>query len=148
MKKIYVLNGPNLNLLGKREPEIYGHTTLQDIHNTLEKLAKPYKIDISFHQSNSEGKLIDLIHEAGQYPDTAIILNAGAYTHSSIALLDALLSVNIPSVEVHLSNIFRREDFRHHSYISQGVTGMICGFGSKSYELAFQFLAEQPGGAK
>ncbi len=148
MKKIYVLNGPNLNLLGKREPEIYGHITLQDIHDRLEKLAKPYKIDISFHQSNSEGKLIDLIHEAGQHPDSAIILNAGAFTHSSIALLDALLSVNIPSVEVHLSNIFKREEFRHHSYISQGVIGMICGFGPKSYELAFQYLAGQPGGEK
>ena len=148
MKKIYVLNGPNLNLLGQREPEIYGHTTLQDIHNKLEKLAKPYKIDISFHQSNSEGRLIDLIHEAGANPDSGIILNAGAYTHSSIALLDALLSVNIPSVEVHLSNIFKRESFRHHSYISQGVTGMVCGFGAKSYELAFQSLADQLGRAE
>ena len=148
MNKIYVLNGPNLNLLGKREPEIYGHITLQDIQDKLEKLAKPHNIDISFHQSNSEGVLIDLIHEAGQNPGSAIILNAGAYTHSSIALLDALLSVNIPSVEVHLSNIFKREAFRHHSYISQGVTGMICGFGSKSYELALQFLIDQLGGAE
>jgi len=136
---IYVLNGPNLNLLGKREPDVYGVTTLKDIEARLHMLAAGRNVEISFRQSNHEGELIDWIHEAGE-KEAAIILNAGAYTHTSLGLHDALKSVASDCVEVHLSNIFKRESFRHHSYISPASIGIISGFGPQSYELALLTL--------
>lgn len=138
---ILVLNGPNLNMLGTREPEIYGSTTLEDIRKLSENHARDLGLEIAFKQSNSESELIGLIQAA--YGDfDAIIINAAAYTHSSIALHDALKAVGLPTVEVHLSNIFSREEFRHHSYISAVATGVICGFGAKGYLLALDALAE------
>lgn len=142
-KPIYILNGPNLNLLGKREPEIYGHETLQDVQTRCEKRAEALGLKIEFRQSNEEGELVDWIQEA-RARGSGLIVNAGAYTHTSVAMLDALLASEIPCVEVHLSNIFRREEFRQHSYISQGAIGIICGFGVKGYELALEALAEKP----
>ncbi len=138
-KLIFVLNGPNLNLLGTREPEIYGVLTLDDIAIRMKNLGKGLGCKIDFRQSNSEGELIDWIHEAGE-KKAAIILNAGAYTHTSVALMDALMGVESDCIEVHLSNIFKREDFRHHSYISRASLGIISGFGVKSYELALLAL--------
>ncbi len=138
-KPVYILNGPNLNMLGKREPEIYGHLTLDDVKNSLEKHAKAQNFDIVFRQSNTEGQLVDWIQEAG-INSSGLIINPAAYTHTSIAMLDAVLGVEIPTIEVHISNIFRREEFRHHSYISQGAVGVICGLGTKGYEVAFDAL--------
>ncbi len=143
-KTILVLNGPNLNLLGRREPDIYGHETLRDIEEKTRERAKQFNLDVIFRQSNHEGELIDWIHEAGFAPKSrvkGIILNAGALTHSSIALADALSAVKLPCVEVHLSNIFKRESFRHHSYLSPVVIGMITGFGAFGYVLAIEALA-------
>ena len=140
-KLVYVLNGPNLNLLGTREPEIYGVLKLEDIGIRLGKLGKGLGYQIDFRQSNREGELVDWIHEAGA-KKAAIILNAGAYTHTSIALMDALMAVECDCIEVHLSNIFKREEFRHHSYISKVSTGIISGFGAKSYELALLALSD------
>ena len=140
-KLIYVLNGPNLNLLGAREPEIYGSLTLADIESELKNQANKLDCTIDFRQSNQEGDLVDWIHEAGS-KKAAIILNAGAYTHTSIAIYDALMAVNADCIEVHLSNIFKREDYRHHSYISKASIGIISGFGAKSYELALLALSE------
>ncbi|MCF6198251.1 MAG: type II 3-dehydroquinate dehydratase [Hyphomicrobiaceae bacterium] len=141
-KLIFVLNGPNLNLLGTREPGIYGILKLDDIAIKLSRLAKGFGREIDFRQSNSEGDLVDWIHEAGE-KKADIILNAGAYTHTSIALMDALLAVDCNCIEVHLSNIFKRESFRHNSFISRASTGIISGFGAKSYELALLALADQ-----
>ena len=138
-KPIYILNGPNLNLLGRREPDIYGAVTLDAIARACAARAAGYGADISFHQTNNEGELVDLIHEAGEN-GMGIIINAGAYTHTSVALLDALKAIDLPAVEVHLSNIFQREDFRHHSYISPAALGMITGFGALGYELAVEAL--------
>ncbi len=138
---IYLLNGPNLNLLGTREPEIYGSTTLDDIKLLAENRAAQQGFSIEFRQSNSEGQLVDWVQEAGQKA-SGLIINPGAYTHTSIAILDALLAVDIPSIELHLSNVFRREEFRSHSYISRGVAGVICGFGSIGYELAVEALLD------
>jgi 3-dehydroquinate dehydratase-2 len=140
-KLIYVLNGPNLNLLGKREPGIYGVKSLDDIETQLVRLGKGLGLEVVFRQSNHEGELVDWIHEAGQ-KDAAIILNAGAYTHTSIALMDALKGVDADCIEVHLSNVYKREAFRHQSYISPVATGVICGFGAKSYELALMALSD------
>ena len=140
-KLIYVLNGPNLNLLGTREPGVYGAKTLDDIRKRMETLAKGYGISIEFRQSNHEGELVNWIQEAGK-AGAAIILNAGAYTHTSIALMDALKAVDTDCIEVHLSNVFKREPFRHHSYISPVSLGVICGFGAKSYELALLALSD------
>ena len=134
---ILILNGPNLNLLGEREPAVYGHTTLADIERACRQRAEALGASTDFRQSNAEGVLIDWIHEARRAAD-ALIINAGAYTHTSIAIMDALLALSIPVIEVHLSNIFRRESFRHHSYISQAATGLICGLGAKGYELAIE----------
>lgn len=137
--KILILNGPNLNMLGKREPEIYGKETLDNIKNKCEKKAKENKINIDFRQSNYEGELITWIQEAlGNFD--AIIINPGAYTHTSIAILDALKSVNIPTIEVHLSNIYKREEFRHKSYVSLFAEGVISGFGSNGYLLALESI--------
>lgn len=135
--RIFILNGPNLNLLGEREPAVYGHTTLADIEHACRQRAEALGASTDFRQSNAEGDLIDWIHQARRDAD-ALIINAGAYTHTSIAIMDALLALTIPVIEVHLSNIFRRESFRHHSYISQAASGLICGLGAKGYELAIE----------
>ena len=139
-KPIYVLNGPNLNLLGDREPEVYGRETLEDLRARCERKAAALGFPLEFRQSNHEGELVVWIQEA-RMKGAGLIVNAGAFTHTSIAMLDALLACSIPSVEVHLSNIFTREPFRHHSYISKAVKGVICGFGAVGYELAIEALA-------
>lgn len=133
--RILILNGPNLNLLGEREPTIYGRTTLRDIEELCRVRAAVANATVDFRQSNDEGELIGWIHAARREAD-ALLINAGAYSHTSIAILDALLALSIPVIEVHLSNIFRREPFRHHSYVSQAATGLICGLGAHGYELA------------
>lgn len=138
---IYVLNGPNLNMLGLRQPEIYGRDTLADVEKLCQAAAKRLGMAIVFRQSNHEGELVDWIQESRTHAD-GIVINAGAYTHTSVALLDALNAAEKPCVEVHLSNIHRREEFRHHSYISLAAKGMICGFGPKGYVLALEALAD------
>ena len=137
MKKIKIIDGPNLNLLGKREPEIYGSETLNDIQALVKSyiIERKYELEASFFQSNSEGEIVDCIQNSNQSSD-GIIINAAGFSHTSVALLDALLAIQIPKIEVHLTNLFKREDFRHHSFISKGVNGVICGFGSNSYLLA------------
>lgn len=137
---VLILNGPNLNMLGVREPHIYGADTLEDIELACRASAADLGLIIDFRQSNHEGDLVTWIQEARGDHD-AIILNAGAYTHTSIAILDALTAVGLPVVEVHLSNIFRRESFRHHSYVSTVARGVICGFGPQGYTLALQAVA-------
>ena len=137
--RILVLHGPNLNLLGKREPEIYGSHTLEDINRTLMSQANLLGVTLDCFQSNHEGELIDLIHSALGTRD-GILINPGAYTHTSVGLRDALSGVNIPTVEVHLSNIHRREEFRHHSYIAPIAVGQISGFGADSYRLGLDAL--------
>lgn len=134
MQTVIILNGPNLNMLGKREPEIYGHESLSDIEQLCLQQAKKLGLHIDFRQSNDEGQLIDWIQQA---PSSAggLIINPGAYGHTSIALLDAVQSINLPVIEVHLSNIHKREEFRHQTFISRAAKGMICGFGSQSYLL-------------
>jgi 3-dehydroquinate dehydratase II len=140
-KPIFVLNGPNLNLLGVREPSIYGSETLADIRNRTEAAAHRLGQQVDFRQSNSEGTLVDWIQEARERA-SGIVLNAGAYTHTSVAILDALTAAEKPVVELHLSNVFRRENFRHHSYVSPAANGVICGFGGKGYELAIEAMAD------
>ena len=137
MKKIKIIDGPNLNLLGKREPDIYGSETLKDIQALVKShiINRKYQLEPSFFQSNSEGEIVDCIQNSNQSSD-GIIINAAGFSHTSIAVLDALLAIQIPKIEVHLTNLFKREDFRHHSFISKGVNGVICGFGSDSYLLA------------
>lgn len=137
---ILVLNGPNLNTLGQREPEIYGRTTLEDIKGLASARAKTHGLEADFRQSNDEGELVSWIQSARQSA-AGIIINAAAYTHTSVAILDALLSCGLPVIEVHLSNIYKREEFRHHSYVSRAATGVICGFGAQGYELAVDALA-------
>ena len=135
--RIQIINGPNLNLLGKREPGIYGSRGFEDY---LEELRKRYAdIEIDYMQSNHEGDMIDCIHKVGFSYD-GIVLNAGAYTHTSVALLDALKAVNTPAIEVHISNVHQREEFRHKSMISAGCKGVICGFGLDSYRLAIEAI--------
>jgi 3-dehydroquinate dehydratase-2 len=139
--KVLVLNGPNLNLLGKREVDIYGRETLADIETAARLQAGELGLELEFRQSNHEGELVDWIQEArGRY--SGLIVNAGAYSHSSVAILDALLSVEMPIVEVHLSNIFQRESFRRRSYVSQAARGIICGFGAQGYLLALVAMAK------
>lgn len=133
--KISIINGPNLNLLGKREPEVYGNQTFEDYLNTLK--AKFPEVDLTYYQSNIEGELIDKIQELG-FSNDGIILNAGAYTHTSIGIGDAIKAITTPVIEVHISNTFSRESFRHQSYISGNAKGVILGFGLQSYELAIQ----------
>jgi 3-dehydroquinate dehydratase II len=140
-KPIYVLNGPNLNLLGTREPEIYGSNTLADVKVACETRAAATGNTIVFHQSNHEGALVDLIHEARTH-GSAVVLNAAGLTHTSVALHDALKTLTIPAIEVHLSNPHKREAFRHHSYVTPVVQGVIAGFGMKSYVLALEAAAE------
>ena len=140
-KPIYVLNGPNLNMLGTREPEIYGSQTLDDISRMSEDHARTLGLEISFRQSNHEGELVEWIQEA-RGKGSAIILNAGAYTHTSVAIHDALISAELPVIELHLSNVFAREPFRHHSYISSIAQGVICGFGAMGYRLALEAICD------
>ena len=140
VKPIFVLNGPNLNLLGTREPEIYGHTTLSDVESLCRDTASKAGLQVDFRQTNHEGVLVDWVQE-GRTASAGLILNAGAYTHTSVALHDALKAFNLPSIEVHISNPHRREPFRHTSYISPVVTGLICGVGAQGYGLAIQALA-------
>ena len=135
---ILVIQGPNLNLLGTREPEVYGKTTLEDIHKRLGELAKSQSVELNTYQSNHEGELIDRIQKAKQDGVDFIIINPGAFTHTSVALRDVLAGVAIPFTEVHLSNIHQREEFRKHSYLSDIATGVICGLGAIGYELALQ----------
>lgn len=133
--KLLILNGPNLNLLGKREPEIYGTQTFEQYFELLKQ--KFSVVELEYYQSNSEGALVDKIHQVGFSYD-GIVLNAGAYTHTSVAIADAISGVNTPVVEVHISNVHQRESFRHHSYLSPVCKGVILGFGLQSYELAIQ----------
>jgi len=137
--KIFVINGPNLDMLGMREPEIYGSDTLESINAELAEYCKTVGVKPLFFQSNSEGEIIDFIHSARGSAD-AIIINAGAYTHYSIAIRDAIAAVDLPCIEVHLSNVHKREEFRRHSVISPVCTGVICGFGKKVYTLAVDAL--------
>lgn len=137
---ILILNGPNLNLLGQREPHIYGHETLADVEARCRSLAAGFGLTIAFHQSNAEHQLIDWI-QAYRVDCAGIVINAGAYTHTSIAILDALSACTVPIVECHISNVYRRESFRHHSYVSPAATAVMAGFGTHGYELAIRHLA-------
>jgi 3-dehydroquinate dehydratase-2 len=139
---ILILNGPNLNLLGTRQPEVYGHTTLANVEAMCAEKARTLAIEIDFRQSNHEGTLVDWIHEAKGKHD-GIVINAGAYTHTSIALMDAIVSVELPVAEVHISNIHQRESFRHLSYISKVSVGMICGFGPYGYLMGIDALVDR-----
>jgi 3-dehydroquinate dehydratase II len=138
---ILVLHGPNLNLLGKREPGVYGTTTLDDINRSLEAEAQSLQVQLSFLQSNHEGGLVDAIHAALDQHQ-GILINPGAYTHTSVAIRDAIAAVALPTVEVHLSNVYRRESFRHHSYIAPVAVGQISGFGAESYLLGLRGLVK------
>jgi 3-dehydroquinate dehydratase-2 len=144
-KTIYVLNGPNLNLLGTREPEIYGHASLADVEHLCEKTATQFGLAADCRQSNREGELIDFIHEAREQNAAGIVINAGGYSHTSIALHDALVAVEIPTVEVHVSNIYAREGFRHHSFTAKAAFATLCGFGIDGYRLAINGLAAKIG---
>lgn len=140
--RILVLNGPNLNLLGSRETDIYGSRTLSELEAELNEAAPGLGLQVSFYQSNHEGELIDQIHNAAREKYQLLIINAGALTHYSIALYDALKAVNLPVIEVHMSNIYQREEFRHKSYISPAAVGGIFGFGAMSYHLALAAAAQ------
>ena len=140
MKPIYVLNGPNLNMLGQREPSVYGAETLPEIEKLCRARATELGLTVDFRQSNIEGELVSWIQEA-RSKASGIALNAGAYTHTSVAIHDALRAADVPAVEVHISNVYKREAFRHHSFIAAAVNGVICGFGSHSYVLALEALA-------
>lgn len=140
MAKLLLLNGPNLNLLGSREPDVYGGDTLQTITSRLQRQAKQLGHTLEAFQSNAEHKLIERIHQAGKDGIEYVIFNPGAYTHTSIALRDALLGVNIAFLEIHISNVFARESFRHHSYLSDIAKGVISGLGAKGYEMALETI--------
>ncbi len=140
MHHIVVVNGPNLNMLGSREPSIYGAETLEDIHKLCDKTATSHSIKVDFRQSNHEGELVTWIQEAGRAA-AGLIINPAGFGHTSVALMDALLSIKIPAIEVHLSNIYKREEFRHHTYTARAVHGVISGFGSHSYVLAIEALS-------
>lgn len=137
---IYVLNGPNLNLLGKRQPHIYGSETLADVEADCRKLATELKLDLVFHQSNREYEIIDWVHEAREIAG-GIVINPGAFTHTSVAILDALNTFDPPVIEVHISNVHKREEFRHHSFISKRADGVMAGFGTHGYQLALRQIA-------
>ena len=139
--RILLLNGPNLNMLGAREPKYYGSISLTSIEEKIQTLATQHNVKVECFQANSEEKLINKIHESFQQVDF-ILINPAAYTHTSVALRDALLAVSIPFVEIHLSNVHKREPFRHHSYFSDVAEGVICGFGAKGYEFAFLFAID------
>ena len=138
--KVLVLHGPNLNLLGKREPEVYGKTTLEDINNAILVEAKGLGIEVKTLQSNSEGELVCAIQDAASWAD-GIVMNPAAYTHTSVALRDAVAAVGLPTIEVHISNVYAREEFRHHSHIAPVAAGQIAGFGVNSYCLALRAIA-------
>lgn len=140
-RKILVLHGPNLNLLGKRQPEIYGRLTLEQINRKIRSLAKELEVEVEIRQSNSEGEMVGWIQESPEQFG-ALVINAAAYTHSSVALRDALTAVGIPAVEVHISNIYKREEFRKRSLIAEAVVGQIAGFGANSYLLGLRAAAE------
>ncbi len=140
MPTVFVLNGPNLNLLGVRDPAVYGRDTLADVEARCLARGAALDLQIDFRQTNHEGQLVDWIQEAREFAD-GIVLNAGAFTHTSVAVLDALSAAGLPVIEVHLSNIFRRERFRHHSYVSLAASGVICGLGAHGYELALEAIA-------
>jgi 3-dehydroquinate dehydratase-2 len=142
---IYVLNGPNLNLLGTRQPETYGHASLADVEKLCREAAARRSLTVEFRQSNHEGEIIEAIHEAGRAAALGIVINPAGYSHTSIAILDAILAVAIPTIEVHISNIHTRETFRHHSYVSRGAKAVICGFGIDGYRLAVDGLAAMVG---
>ncbi|ABL68162.1 MULTISPECIES: type II 3-dehydroquinate dehydratase [Paracoccus] len=144
MPTVYVLNGPNLNLLGQRQPEIYGSTTLADVERDCKALGAELGLEIAFHQSNHEGAIIDLIHEA-RLKAQAIVINPAAFTHTSVAILDALNTFDGPVIEVHISNVHKRESFRHHSYVSLRAEGVIAGFGIHGYLLALRHVAKLVG---
>ena len=139
MKTIFIINGPNLNLLGTREPEIYGYETLEDINSKLKEVAGKQGVDIKFFQSNIEGELINWLHRAMKEAD-GVVINPAGYSHTSLSLLDALKMVSIPIVEVHLSNIFAREECRHFSITAKGCDGIIAGLGVESYVLGLQYI--------
>jgi 3-dehydroquinate dehydratase-2 len=136
--KVLIINGPNLNMLGKRETSVYGLTTLEDIEKMISKKAQGLKAEVAFYQSNHEGELIDRIHQASTEKIDGIIINPGGYTHTSVALRDALLAVNIPFIEVHISNVAKRENFRHLSYFSDIAIGTVAGLGAIGYCLALE----------
>ena len=138
---IYVLNGPNLNLLGTREPGKYGAATLADAERMCRERAKRLEFEIDFRQSNHEGALVDAIHEAWRQKAAGLVINPGAYGHTSVALLDAVLGTGLPAVEIHITNIHARESFRHHTYLSKGAKAVVCGFGIEGYGLAIDGLA-------
>lgn len=138
---IYVLNGPNLNSLGTREPEKYGHSTLADVEKLCRDTAARFDLAVEFRQSNHEGVLVDWFHEAKQKNVAGIIINPAGYTTTSVAILDAIFAVSIPTIEVHITNIHQREEYRHHSYISKGAKAVICGFGVQGYALGITGLA-------
>ncbi|MBT0780292.1 type II 3-dehydroquinate dehydratase [Paracoccus sp. pheM1] len=144
MPTVYVLNGPNLNLLGQRQPEIYGSTTLADVERDCRALGAELGLEIAFHQSNHEGAIIDLIHEA-RLKAQAIVINPAAFTHTSVAILDALNTFDGPVIEVHISNVHKRESFRHHSYVSLRAEGVIAGLGIHGYLLALRHVAKLVG---
>ena len=144
-KTIFILNGPNLNLLGTREPEKYGHATLADIEALCGETAARFGLKADCRQSNREGELIDFIHEAGAKKAAGIVINAGGYSHTSIALHDALTGVNLPAVEVHVTNVHARENFRHHSFIAKAAFASLAGFGIDGYRLAIMGLAARIG---
>ena len=137
---VYVINGPNLNLLGKRQPAIYGHETLADVEAACRRVATESKLELKFHQSNREYEIIDWIHEARETA-AGIVINPAAFTHTSVAILDALNAFDGPVFEIHISNVHKREAFRHHSYVSSRADGVIAGFGTQGYTLALQRLA-------
>ncbi len=137
MSNILVINGPNLNLLGLREPGLYGKNSLKDIEQRLSDIGKELKVNLEFYQSNHEGSIVDTIQNARGRIDF-ILINAGAYTHTSVAIRDALLGVAIPFIEIHLSNVYTREPFRHHSFLSDKAVGVIAGFGADGYEYALR----------
>ena len=139
-KTIFILNGPNLNLLGKREPEIYGHETLADVESRCAAIAGPRGVAVSLRQSNHEGEIIDWIHEAREAA-AGIVINPAAFTHTSVAILDALNAYDGPVIEVHISNVHKREAFRHHSYVSLRADGVIAGCGTEGYRLALRHVA-------
>jgi len=140
-KTVYVLNGPNLNLLGTREPKIYGRASLADVERLCHETGKRHQFSIEFRQTNHEGAIIDCVHEAAARKAAGIIINPGAYTHTSIALRDAISAVEVPVIEIHISNIFARESFRHPSHIAPVAKASVCGFGIAGYALAIEGLA-------
>ena len=140
-KTIYVLNGPNLNALGTREPEKYGHSSLADVEKLCRDTARRFGLEVDFRQSNHEGEIVDAFHEAKTKKAVGVVINPAGYTTTSVAILDAIYAVQLPTVEVHITNIHQREEYRHHSYISKGAKGVICGLGVEGYALAIAGLA-------